>query len=60
MPLKLKLSVLKHIPANWVIGLYDYLRNSPDKIVKVFFEEAEISEALSIELEPEDPFFDLD
>jgi len=55
----LKLSVLKPLHANWVIGLYDYLRNKPDIICKGF-EQAGINEALSIDLEPEDPFFDLD
>ena len=55
----LKLSVLKPIHANWLIGLYDYLRNRPEIICKGF-DEAGIREALSIELEPEDQFFDLD
>ena len=55
----LKLSALKPIHANWLIGLYDYLRNNQDMIRKGF-EEAGINEALSIELEQEDPFHDLD
>ena len=55
----LKLSVLKPIHANWLIGLYDYLRNNQDMIRKGF-EEAGINEALSIELEQEDPFHDLE
>jgi len=50
---------LKPIHANWLIGLYDYLCNNQD-VIRKGFEEAGINEALSIELEPEDPFHDLD
>ena len=45
--------------ANWIIGLYDYLRNNSD-CIKSSFEQAGINEALLIDLEPEDPFYDLE
>ena len=53
------LSVMKPIHARWIIGLYDYLRNSQEVIIKGF-EMAGISEAIRLELGPDDPFSDLD
>lgn len=55
----LKLSILKPLQASWIIGLYDHLRNSQDIILNGF-KEAGITEALELELDPEDPFADLD
>ena len=54
-----KMSVLKLIHACWLIGLYDYLRNK-DNTIRKGFETAGIVEALNTELEPEDPFQDID
>ena len=56
---KTNLSIIKPIHAQWVIGLYDYLRNKTDFIIKGF-EIAGITEAINFDLEPEDPFTDLD
>ena len=56
---KTNLSIIKPIHAQWVIGLYDYLRNKTDLIIKGF-EIAGITEAINFDLEPEDPFTDLD
>ena len=42
-----------------MIGLHDYLRNKMDTVIKGF-DMAGIIEALSKELEAEDPFADLD
>ena len=56
---KTTLTILKPIHANWIIGLYDYLRNNSD-CIKSSFEQAGINEALLIDLEPEDPFYDLE
>ena len=56
---KTNLSIIKPIHAQWVIGLYDYLRNKTDLIIKGF-EIAGITEAINCDLEPEDPFTDLD
>ena len=53
------LSVMKPIHARWIIGLYDHLRNSQEVIIKGF-ETAGISEAIRLELDPDDPFSDLD
>ena len=52
-----KMSVLKPIHAHWLIGLYDYmyLRNK-DNTIRKGFETA----GLNTELEPEDPFQDID
>ena len=55
---KLQLSILKPIHARWLISLYDHLRSQPDLILKGF-ERAGINDALTIELENEDPFADL-
>ena len=54
-----RMSVLKQIHAFWLIGLYDYLRNK-DNTIRKGFETAGIVEALNTELEPEDPFQDID
>ena len=56
--IKLQLSVLKPIHARWLISLYDHLRNKPELIV-MGFDQADISDALYIDLENEDPFQDL-
>ena len=55
----LKFSILKPLHANWVIGLYDYLRNK-QHISCNSFKESGINEALTMYLDPEDPFADLD
>ena len=52
-------AILKPIHANWVNDLYDYLRNNPDSI-KFGFEQAGVNEALLIDLEPKNPFYDLE
>ena len=46
----LKLSILKPIHANWIIGLYDDLRNNTEMICKGF-EQAGINEALTLKLD---------
>ena len=56
---KTTLTILKPIHSNWIIDLYDYLRNNSD-CIKSSFEQAGINEALLIDLEPEDPFYDLE
>ena len=53
-----KLSVMKPIHARWLVGLYDHLRNKPE-VIRKGLEMAEIVEAVTKELEPEDPFEDL-
>ena len=53
-----KLSVMKPIHARWLVGLYNDLRNKP-KAIRKGFEMAGIVEAVTKELEPEDPFEDL-
>ena len=53
-----KLSVMKPIHARWILGLYDYMLNSGDFIQKGF-KIAGIDDAINLELEPEDPFEDL-
>ena len=50
---------MKPVHAKWLIGLYDYLRNSREMIMKGF-DMAGIINALKGELEPEDPSNDLD
>ena len=55
----LKLSILKPIRVKWIIELHDYLRNNTEMICKGF-EQAGINEAITLELEEEDPFADLD
>ena len=54
-----KLSTIKPLHAHWLIGLYDHMRNNPE-MIKKGFELAGINDALTTELEPEDPFEDLD
>ena len=53
------LTVMKPIHAQWIIGLYDNLRNQKDMILKGF-EQAGITDAISQPLDAEDPFADLD
>ena len=57
--IKTNLSVIKPLHAQWISGLYDHLRNKRDLTI-IGFEIAGITEAIDIELEPEDPFADLD
>ena len=52
------LTVMKPIHARWIIGLYDKLRNLEQVIIKGF-DQAGISDAIDLELDPEDPFIDL-
>ena len=54
----LKLSIIKPIHAQWMIGLYDYLRNNKEMIIKSF-KMAGIKEAMEIDLPSENPFEDL-
>ena len=49
---------MKPIKARWLVGLYDHLRNKPE-VTRKGFEMAGIVEAVTKELEPEDPFEDL-
>ena len=53
------LTVKKPIHAKWIIGLYGHLRNSMEWTGKGF-KQAGITDAIDMELEPEDPFIDLD
>ena len=53
-----KLSVMKPTHARWLIGLYDYLRNKREMILKGF-EMAGLTEALEIELPSENPYDDV-
>ena len=55
----LRLSVMKRIHANWIPGLYDYLRNMTSTIIKGV-DISGNSEGLTIEIEDEGPFRDLD
>ena len=48
---------MKPIYAPWLVGLYDHLWNKPEVIRKGFV-MAGIAEAVTKELEPEDPFED--
>ena len=52
------LSVLKQVHAQWLIGLYDHLRNQPD-MTKSGFEESGINETVASKIEPKNPFLDL-
>ena len=54
-----RLSIMKPLHAQWTIGLYDHLRNKRDIVIKGF-EMAGVNEAITMELEMEDPFTDLD
>ena len=53
-----KLSIIKSLHAQWLIGLYDYLRNQPDMILKAF-EMSGLTEAMQMDLPDENPFADL-
>ena len=57
--IKTTLSVLKPVRTRWLIGLYDHLKNQPD-LVRKGFELSGIDEAIASNIEPEDPFLDLD
>ena len=57
--IKTTLSVLKAVHARWLIGLYDHLRNQSDLIQKGF-DVSGITAAIASNIEPEDPFLDLD
>ena len=50
---------MKPIHANWVIGLYDYLRNQRETIQKSF-EQSGITDVVYGSIEGADPFEDLD
>ena len=54
----LKLSVMKPTHARWLLGLYDHMRNSGD-IIRKGFKMAGIDDAIDLDIEPEDPFEDL-
>ena len=54
----LNLSVMKPVHAKCIIGLYDHIRNNEYMVIKAF-EMSGLTEALSMELEHEDPYFDL-
>ena len=56
--IKMQLSALKPIHARWLISLYDHFRNQKE-LIKKAFEKAGINEALTQELESEDPFADI-
>ena len=53
-----KLSVMKAIHTRRLVGLYDHLRDKPE-VIRKGFEMAGIVEAVTKEVEPEDPFEDL-
>ena len=57
--IKTTLSVLKAVHARWLIGLYDHLRKQSDLIQKGF-DVSGITAAIASNIEPEDPFLDLD
>ena len=56
---------MKPIHAPWLVGLYDHLQNKPEVIRRskgfemAGIAEAVVAEAVTKELEPEDPFADL-
>ena len=54
----LKLSAMKPTHARWLLGLYDHMLNSGD-IIRKGFKMAGIDDAIDLEIEPEDPFEDL-
>ena len=45
--------------AKWITGPYDHLQNQ-SQLIKKGFEEAGITEVLAQQLEPVDPYTDLD
>ena len=53
------LTVMKPIHAHWIIGLYDHLRKQPG-LIKNGFKMAGIADAITKDLDEEDPFVDLD
>ena len=53
------LTVMKSIHAQWIIGLYDRLRNDVE-LTEKSFKEAGITSAVEGEIELVDPFEDLD
>ena len=50
---------MKHIHAQWIIGLYDRLKNNVE-LTKKSFKDARITSAIEEEIEPIDLFKDLD
>ena len=56
---KKTLTVMKPMHERWIIGLYDYIMNRPGLIMKGF-NQAGITKAIESELDPLDPFADLD
>ena len=56
---KTTLTIMKPIHAKWIIGLYDHLRNQ-SQLIKKGFKETGITEDLAQDLEPADPYTDLD
>ena len=53
------LTVMKPILAQWIIGLFDRLRNDVE-LTKKNFKEVGITSAIEEKIEPVDPFKDLD
>ena len=53
------LNVMKPILAQWIIGLFDRLRNDVE-LTKKNFKEVGITSAIEEKIEPVDPFKDLD
>ena len=53
------LTVMKPILAQWIIGLFDRLRNDVE-LTKKNFKEVRITSAIEEKIEPVDPFKDLD
>ena len=53
------LTVMKPTHAQWIIALYDCLKNDVE-LTKKSFKEAEITSAIQEEIEPVDPFKDID
>ena len=53
------LTVMKPILAQWIIGLFDRLRNDVE-LTKKNFKEVGITSAIEEKVEPVDPFKDLD
>ena len=53
------LTVMKPILAQWIIGLFDCLRNDVE-LTKKNFKEVRITSAIEEKIEPVDPFKDLD
>ena len=54
-----KMTVMKPIHVQWILGLYDCLRSDVE-LTKKSFKEAGITSAIEEEIEPVDPFKDLD